>query len=295
MLYFSRDCVYMQVELPRLSATVCYMCYAMHSHSLTTNAKKLEKILCSPTDRPNRPERSRIYLFTFVSVFVFTFYHHFFCFFQFFENECNSLFRLIRVCVCIELIFSIIINIIFVRIRRRRRRSSSDVMRRKKLILRIMLRVNIFFMLFEKLLYVTKELLLVVFSIDFSPSTKQIRIWKGKDVTWFFFCCFSISFNVDKSFYWNLQNLIYSMDQIREFLFVSLLFLLRHDKEFFFFCCWQFEFFFSHLFFVFLMKNCEDFKLWDFHSSLMPSISCLVDAKKKNFNSALLSRWQAKA
>lgn len=41
--------------------------------------------------------------------------------------------------------------------------------RRKKLIWGIMLRVNIFYMLFEKLLYVTKELLLLDF-IDFSPS-----------------------------------------------------------------------------------------------------------------------------
>ena len=74
--------------------------------------------------------------------------------------------------------------------------------KRKKLIWCIMLRVNIFFMLFEKLLYVTKELLLML--LIFLSALTDIKLLS-------LFLPKRTNFSVDIS---ALQKLIYSMDQL---------------------------------------------------------------------------------
>lgn len=80
-----------------------------------------------------------------------------------------------------------------------------------------MLRVNIFFMLFEKLLYVTKELLLMllIFLVCCSSIQRQIAVPPSQPSSRLIHP--SPDLSLSNSAAAALQKLIYSMDQLRKF------------------------------------------------------------------------------
>lgn len=85
-----------------------------------------------------------------------------------------------------------------------------------------MLKVNIFFMLFEELLYVTKELLLLLMLLIFSSVLTSMNSQRFKSG--------SLSLHhAIPSYISSLQKLIYSMDQLTKISFWN---MLRHDKRF---------------------------------------------------------------